>query len=59
MYLCKGSTVTAMADAIDQAACVVYAVTEKYKESANCRKHAHRVISVTLELLCFISFRVR
>ena len=36
----KGSTIDAMSDAIDNAAVIVFCVTLKYKESANCRLEA-------------------
>jgi hypothetical protein len=37
----KGSTVDAMSDAIDNAAVMLYAVSEPYKESGNCRLEAN------------------
>ena len=37
----KGSTVDAMSDAIDNADVMLYAVSEQYKESGNCRLEAN------------------
>ena len=37
----KGSTMDAMADAVDEAAVVVFAVSLQYKESSNCRLEAN------------------
>ena len=36
----QGSTVEAMADAVEGAACVVYGISAAYKESTNCRLEA-------------------
>eukprot|EP01047_Picozoa_sp_COSAG01_P009425 COSAG01_NODE_387_length_17738_cov_14.410171_1_plen_1092_part_00 len=36
----QGSTVEAMAEAVEQAACVVYCISKAYKESSNCRLEA-------------------
>jgi hypothetical protein len=36
----QGSTVEAMAEAVEQAACVVYGISQAYKESTNCRMEA-------------------
>ena len=36
----KGSTVEAMADAVEQAAVVCYGISNAYKESPNCRMEA-------------------
>ena len=36
----QGSTVEAMADAVEGAACVVYGISRPYKESVNCRLEA-------------------
>ena len=37
----KGSVVDAMSDAIDNAEVMLYAVSEAYKESGNCRLEAN------------------
>ena len=36
-FLSAGSLLDAMADAVEQASVVIICLTEKYKESANCR----------------------
>ena len=36
----QGSTIETMAEAVEQAACVVYGISQAYKESANCRLEA-------------------
>lgn len=42
----SGSTLEAMADAIEQASCVLICMTEKYKESPNCRLEAEYVVNI-------------
>jgi hypothetical protein len=46
-----GSTVSAMADAIDNAAVVIFAVSEPYKESANCRMELNYALNSKRDLL--------
>jgi hypothetical protein len=53
----QGSTVDAMADAVDNAYCVCYGVSREYKESQNCRlelNYAHQAGKKTHHLRHFI-----
>ncbi len=40
-----GDSLEAMANAIEQASCVLICITEKYKESANCKFEAEYVVA--------------
>ena len=47
----KGSTVDAMSDAIDNADVMLYAVSEQYKESGNCRLEANYAHQQDVEMI--------
>ena len=51
----QGSTVDAMATAIDGARIVLYAVSEDYKNSQNCRMEAVRAAHVAPGISCALS----